>query len=177
MSNKVFIGIIAILVIGTFGFVAVKQKGKPPEPPRPGIEQPDKGNKHISLTGAPNTGGEPPTSGDMTDPVPCRAYDQELPDTGTIHAMEHGAVYISYQPDLPPEQIARMKAIFFAPYARQDFSASKAVVAPRAENESPIIISSWRRILKLDSFDEEKLVQYYLRNVSKSPEGTAKCQA
>lgn len=176
MSNKVFIGIITVLILGFVGIVAVNKKNAPPEAPQPGIEQPDLGNKHISLTGLPNSGEEPPTSGDMSDPVPCQQHsEQELPDTGTIHSMEHGAVYISYRPDLPTEQVERLEALFFKPNTRKDFSASKAVIAPRAANKSQIVISSWKRSLKLDSFDEEKLVQYYLRNVSKSPEGSAKC--
>lgn len=174
MSNKVFIGIIAILLVGSVGFVAIKKKGQPPEPPRPGIEQPDKGNKHISPTGLPNSGGEPPTSGDMTDPVPANAYDQEIPDTSTIHNMEHGYVYISYRPDLPPEQISKLKSLFSKPFSKQDFQPSKAVVAPRAANDSPIIITSWKRIMKFDTFDEAKMVQYYLKNVGKSPEGSAR---
>lgn len=176
MSSKVFIGIIAVLILGAVGFVAVKQKNAPPEPPRPGTEQPEMGNKHISPTGLPNSGGMPPTSGDMTDPVPCRAYDQEIPDASTIHNMEHGSVYISYRPDLPPEQLARMRSIFFQPFLRSDFTPNKALMAPRTANESQIVISSWRRSEKFAFFDEEKMIQYYLRNVSKSPEGTAKCQ-
>lgn len=173
MSNRVFITIIAALVIGMFGYVAVKKKDAPPELPRPGIEQPDLGNKHISPTGLPNNGAEPPASGDMTNPVPAGVYDQEIPDTDTIHNAEHGYVYISYRPDLPADQIAKIRALFSKPFSNPKFSPSKAVVAPRAANGSPIIMTSWRRYLKLDAFNEEKMMEYYLRNVGKAPEGTA----
>lgn len=175
MSNKVFVTIIALLVIGGSGFLMLKKESAPPEPPQPGIEQPDLGGQHISPTGLPNSGAEPPTSGPMTNPVPCQAYDQEIPDTDAIHNLEHGAVYISYRPDLAPDQVASIRSIFFQPFSRSGFQPNKAILAPRAANESPIIISSWRRSAKFESFDEEKLVQYYLRNVSKAPEGSVGC--
>jgi len=174
MSNKVFVTIIAVLVIGMFGYVAVKKKDAPPESPRPGIELPDLGVKHIAAQ-LPNTAPEPPASGDMTNPVPCQVSYQEIPDTAIIHSMEHGAVYVSYRPDLSSDQISKLNALFTKPFSNPNFTPSKAVVAPRSANSSPIILTSWRRNLKLDSFDESKIMDYYLRNVSKSPEGSEGC--
>lgn len=173
MSNKVFVTIIAVLVIGMFGYVAIKNKDAPPESPRPGIEQTDKGQKHVADGTVPYGEAEPPTSGDHSSPVPWQAYDQEIPDMNLIHNLEHGGVYIAYRPDLPADQITKIKELFSKPFSNEKFSPSKAVVAPRAANGSPIIMSSWNRNMKLDAFDEEKMVEYYLRNVGKAPEGTA----
>lgn len=173
MSNKVFVTIIAVLVIGMFGYVAVKKKDAPPETPRPGVEQADKGQKHVADGTVPYGEPEPPTSGDHSSPVPWQAYEQEIPDMNVIHNLEHGGVYIAYRPDLPADQIAKIKGLFSKPFSNEKFSPSKAVVAPRAANGSPIIMSSWNRNMKLDSFDEAKMMEYYLRNVGKAPEGTA----
>lgn len=175
MSNRIFYSIIAILIIGSVGLIAAKKKSAPPEAPQLGIELPDLGNKHIAAP-LPNTAPEPPASGDMTDPVPCgQASEQEVPDTGVIHTMEHGGVYISYRPDLPSDQHDKLKALFTQPFSNPKFTPNKAVVAPRSANGSAIILTSWRRNLKLDSFDEAKIMDYYLQNVSKSPEGSSKC--
>lgn len=172
MSNKVFVTIIAVLVIGTSGYVVIKKKNTP-ESPRPGTTQVDKGRKHVA-DGTKSYGGlEPPTSGDHSSPVPWQAYDQEIPDINVIHNLEHGGVYISYRPDLPADQIAKIKGLFSKPFSNKGFSPSKAVIAPRTANGSPIIMSSWNRNMKLDSFDQEKMMDYYLRNVGKAPEGTA----
>jgi hypothetical protein len=84
--------------------------------------------------------------------------------------MEHGYIYISYRPDLPAEQVSKIKALFLKPFSRDNFSPNKVIIAPRSLNDSPVILSSWTRSMKLDAFDEEKMVEYYLRNVSKSPE-------
>lgn len=172
MSNKVFISIVTILVIGTFGLIVLKNRNTP-ETLRPGVAHEDKGRQHVAAGTIPYGGPEPPTSGDHSDPIPWQAYDQEVPDMNVIHNMEHGGIYISYRPDLPANQVAKIKALFFAPYSRQDFSASKALLAPRAANDAPIIMSSWLRSEKFESFNEEKMIEYYRRNVGKSPEPAA----
>lgn len=172
MSNKVFITIIAVLALGAVGFIIFNDK---PEPERPGVVQEDKGRQHVQGTeNNPSIGGEPPTSGDhASSPLPWQAYDQEIPDASAVHNMEHGGVYISYRPDLPADQIGKIKGVFTSPFWRSGFSPNKVIIAPRAANDSPIIMSSWTRNLKLDNFDEERMVEYYLRNIGKSPEPTA----
>lgn len=173
MSNKLFMGLIALLIVGSIGFITINKRSGPAPTPRPGTEQPDKGQKHVAPGEAKYGGPEPPASGDHTSPIPWQAYEQEVPDENIIHNLEHGGVYISYRPDLPPEQVAKIKALFSKPYSNQDFKPTKAIIAPRAANGSPIIMTSWNRSLKLENFDEEKMKEYYLRNVGKAPEAAA----
>lgn len=173
MSNKSFMVLLAILIIGAGGVITFNKRSGPPPSERPGIEKPDKGQKHVEEGSVKYGGPEPPTSGDHGSPLQWQAYDQEVPDMNVIHNMEHGGVYISYRPDLPPEQIAKLKALFFRPYSKADFQPTKAIVAPRAANSAPIILTSWRRSLKMEKYDEAMMIEYYLRNVGKSPEGTS----
>lgn len=170
MSNKVFIGIIVVLLAGLFGIFAFQKKGEAPASERPGIAQPDEGRKHVEVGAKEYGGPEPPTSGDHANPLPWGFNAQEIQDINVIHNMEHGGIYVSYRPDLSVDQIAKIKALFSEPYSRKDFQASKAIIAPRSANESPIVMSSWTRSLKLDSFDEEKMVDFYRRNIGQSPE-------
>lgn len=172
MSNKVFISIISVLVIGTIGFITLKNRNTP-EVPRPGVTHEDKGRQHVADNAVTYGGTEPPTSGDHSNPLPWQAFDQEVSDVNTIHNLEHGGIYISYRPDVPADQIAKLKELFFAPFARQNFSPNKVVMAPRASNDAPIVMSSWLRSEKFDVFDEERMVEYYLQNVGKSPEPAA----
>ncbi|MBW3569391.1 DUF3105 domain-containing protein [Candidatus Parcubacteria bacterium] len=171
MSDKIFIGIITVLIVGALGFIIVSNKDESGTE-RPGVAHEDKGKQHVQgIENIPNTGGEPPTSGDhAVRPLPWQAYEQEIPDGSVIHNMEHGGVYISYHPDLPADQVSKIKALFFQPFSKENFTPNKAIMAPRPANESPIIMSSWTRSMKLDTFDEEKMVEYYLRNIGKSPE-------
>ena len=174
MSNKGFAVILAIIIAVSVGFIAVKKKNAPPETPRPGTAQPNKGAQHVADGTEPYGGPEPPTSGNHAQsPLPWQVYDQEVPDMSAIHNMEHGGIYISYRPDLPADQIAKIKSLFGPPYSRKNFTPTKAIVAPRAANSAPIIMSSWDRNMKLNSFDEEKMLEYYRRNIGQSPEPTA----
>lgn len=173
MSNKVFIVCIIVIILGTFSFIVVKQKNAPPIPSRPGVEQADKGRKHVAAGAVKYGGLEPPTSGDHTTHIPWQAYSLEVPDENVIHNLEHGGIYISYRPDLPADQIAKIIGLFSKPFSNVKFTPSKAVVAPRGANGSPIIMSSWNRSMKFDSFDEAKMMEYYIGNIGKAPEGTA----
>lgn len=165
MGGKLFYGLLGVLVIG---FFTVALLNKEPEKPRPGIAHSDNGRQHVQ---AKEYGGdEPPTSGDHAEALPWQVYDQEVPDGNVIHNMEHGGVYISYRPDLPEEQKDKLKALFSKPYSNPEFSPIKAVVAPRADNKAPIVLSSWTRSLTLETYDEEKIIEYYLANIGKSPE-------
>lgn len=173
MSNKFFIGVISVMAVGFFGFTFLKTNSKP-EVVRPGVTHEDKGSKHVAQGGAVYNDEEPATSGNHSEPLPWQFYTQEIDDSNVIHNMEHGGVYISYRPDLPQDQVDKIKALFFPPFSRAGFSASKAIMAPRAKNNAPIIMSSWLRSEKMQSFDEEKMVQYYRENIGKSPEPGAR---
>jgi len=173
MSNKVFIFVIVVIALAFGSIFITSKKNAPVASERPGIEQPDKGREHVPASTAKNTGSEPPTSGPHSSQVPWQSYDQELPDGNVIHNLEHGGIYISYRPDLPADQISKINALFFAPFSRDNFQPNKAIVAPRTENQSPIVMSSWNRSLKLQSFDETKMVEYYLQNIGKAPEAGA----
>ena len=39
----------------------------------------------------------------------CGVYDQPVEDSQAVHSMEHGAVWITYQPDLPAEQVDQLR--------------------------------------------------------------------
>jgi hypothetical protein len=46
-------------------------------------------------------------------------------------------------------------------------------VTPRSRNDAQIVLTSWRRILKLDNFDRDTIVDFISRNKNQSPEPLA----
>ena len=88
--------------------------------------------------------------------------------------MEHGGIYVSYQPDLPQDQIEKLKKLLSEPLSNPEFQPKKIVLAPRAANKSPIELSSWRRSEALASYDQQKIKDYITRNLGKSPEPLAR---
>lgn len=168
MNLKIVLPIIAVVAIGVVVFARSSEK---PEAPRPGIEHADDGRNHVQTK--EYGGEETPTSGDHASPLAWQYYSTEIPDANTIHNLEHGGIYVSYRPDLPQEQVQRLRELFFEPFSDDKFKPTKAIMAPRAANKDAIVISSWRRSMTLESFDEAKLKEYYLANFGKSPEPSA----
>ncbi len=56
----------------------------------------------------------PPAGGDHL-PAPrwqdCGFYDAPVQDESAVHSLEHGAVWITYYPDLPAEQVAELEEL------------------------------------------------------------------
>lgn len=164
----------AVLAVAVLGFVVVVVVGKmtaPPEPPRPGVEQSDYGREHVK--NKDYDGDQPPTSGPHASPLAWGVYKTEIRDDQVIHNMEHGGVYISYQPNLPKDQIEKLKKLLSQPFSDPKFQPKKIVLAPRAANESPIVLSSWLRSETLIAYDQKKIEDYVTRNLGKSPEPLA----
>lgn len=176
MSNKVFIGIITFFIVGMAGLAIFQKKDAPPEKPRLGFDQADEGRKHLEEGQGQYSQykAKIPASGPhTTQTAPWQVYDQQVPDQSVIHNMEHGGVVISYRPDLDSATVAKLKGLFGKPYAKKEFTPSKAIVMPREGQEKPIIIASWNHLIELDSYDEQTLIDQYYKNIGKSPEPNA----
>ena len=171
MKIRTLPAVLAVVILGFTGAVIAAKANKPPEPPRPGVEQSDHGREHVDSK--KYGGDQPPTSGAHANPVSWGVYDTEVRDDQLIHNMEHGGIYISYQPSLPKEQVEKLKELLSAPFSDPQFQPSKIVLAPRVENKSPIELSSWRRSEALASYDQQKIKDYITRNLGKSPEPLA----
>lgn len=174
MNNKIFYGTIGILAVGLVGFVIYSNINGPREAPTLGKQYADLGKKHVPEGTPVRYNSNPPSSGShYQSPAPKGFYEQEIPDGTLLHNLEHGYVWVAYRPDLPPSQVKKLKGLFSSPLSNPKFTPSKAVVAPRSNNPAPISIVSWRWTMNLDSYDENKLMQFYLQHVSKSPEPAA----
>lgn len=136
---------------------------------RPGESIAIQGREHIPVGSEhPEYNSNPPTSGSHdAQPTDWGVYQKELKDENVIHSMEHGGIWISYQPSIDDEMKEKLEAI------GKKYSGS-VVVSPRAKNDSLIALASWGRLEKLSSFDKERIVEFIKRNKNKSPEPIAR---
>jgi hypothetical protein len=83
--------------------------------------------------------------------------------------MEHGAVWITYQSDLPRDQIDRLKQLA----QRQ----THVLVSPYPGLMAPVVVSAWGRQMVLDSADDARLSQFVgvFRLGAQAPEQGAPC--
>jgi len=172
MTIKPFPIVLAVIAVGFVAVVTIGKMTAPPESPRPGVEQADHGREHVNSK--EYGGNQPPTSGPHASPLSWGVYDTEVRDDQVIHNMEHGGVFVSYQPNLPKDKIEKLTSLLAEPFSDPSFQPKKIVLAPRAANKSPIELSSWRRSEALVSYDQKKIEDYITRNLGKSPEPLAR---
>jgi putative peptide zinc metalloprotease protein len=84
----------------------------------------------------------------------CGFYDAPIANENGVHSLEHGAVWITYRPDLSRMQIQSLRRL-----AR---SRSYVLVSPYPALPAPVIASAWGRQVRLHSA-EDPLLGYFVR--------------
>jgi hypothetical protein len=94
-------------------------------------------------------------------------YTKPVPDERAVHNLEHGAVWITYRPDLPAAQVKQLVSFFDQQSMisePSDGGRSNRYVdlSPWASNAlpSPIVISSWGYQLRVSSPTDPRLQQF-----------------
>lgn len=111
-----------------------------------------------------------PPVGGMHDPQwqSCGFYDAPVRNEHAVHTLEHGVVWITYAPDLPPAQVDALRQLAFID--------DRLLVSPFPGLDAPVVLSSWDRQLRLDSVDDPRLLAFVAAYAGQSPEPTATCQ-
>jgi Protein of unknown function (DUF3105) len=122
--------------------------------------------ENLTYEPAPPTGGE-----HYPVPATCGFYESDPPpDEMLVHDIEHGAVWIAYDPDLDDAQKSALSTLV----AQQ----AKVTATPYPDLDAPLFVTAWARQLRLDSVDDTRLLQFIetYRNSSNAPEPNAACQ-
>lgn len=169
-----WIGLVTVIVI-IVGLVIVSQTqqgteentgGARPAKLLAGVaEFESQGANHIQPgSQQPQYNSNPPTSGPhYPQPAAWGIYENQLADKTLVHNLEHGGIWISYRPDLPDEQKAKLKEI-------AGRYKSKVVLEPRAQNETLVALAAWQRLLKLDAVDETRITEFISTYKNRGPE-------
>ncbi len=115
---------------------------------------------------------ETPPVGGEHNPVwqNCKVYDKPINNETAVHSMEHGAVWITYRPDLPAAQVDKLKSLVNGDYI---------LLSPYPGLPAPVVASSWNNQLHLTGADDPRLPRYiarYKQNATYTPENGASCQ-
>lgn len=169
---RIGLGVLAVVLIGaaSFGIYQWNQDQKNNKFPDGTVTYSNLARTHDKTI--PLHYDQTPPVGGAHNPVPqtCGYYDQPVQNEHAVHSLEHGAVWITYSPDLSQDQIDHLKQL-----AEQQ---SYILVSPYPGLPSPVVASSWGHQLKLDSAFDSKLDQFIkvFRNSSKyTPEFGAAC--
>jgi hypothetical protein len=133
------------------------------------FELPDRGNDHVFC---PSYEQRPPASGDHFDAWQnCGFYRVPVQDQTAVHALEHGAVWIAYSPDLTGDEVGAIEA--------RTAGETHILAAPYPGLQNAIVLTAWTRQLAVDRVAdplfEEFLDTYLARKSPTAPEAGVSC--
>jgi hypothetical protein len=99
----------------------------------------------------------------------CGVYEEPIPNEKAVHSMEHGAVWITYQPDLAAAEVEKLQTL--------TRTTGYRLLSPYPGLPSPIVVSAWGYQLKLENADDPRLLSFiiaYQQN-PRGPEPGAPC--
>lgn len=99
----------------------------------------------------------------------CGTYNAPIHNEHAVHSLEHGAIWITYRPDLAPEQVEMLRQA-----AADDFM----LLSPYPGLPRPVIASAWNHQLAFDRADDPALrafISEYKNNPDTTPEFGAAC--
>lgn len=108
---------------------------------------------HISMPTEITYQQVPPLAG-QHDPVwqNCGIYTSAIPNRNAVHALEHGAVWITYAPTLPADQVALLTS--------KVKGKTYTLLSPYEGMETPITATAWGLQLRLDKADDPRLDEF-----------------
>jgi hypothetical protein len=132
--------------------------GKKPDPARTLPENPPDGievypsTTNRTVEGPIHYHRNPPTNGNHA-PLwqNCGYYPEPIQDRNAVHSMDHGVVWITYRPHLPQQQLETLRS-----YGDENY----VMVSPYPGQHAPVVATSWRVQLELDSADDPRLEQF-----------------
>ncbi|MER7460889.1 DUF3105 domain-containing protein [Micromonospora sp. NPDC126480] len=96
-------------------------------------------------------------------------YDAPIASEHAVHSLEHGAVWVTYRPDLPADQVEKL--------AERVRGNEKLFLSPFEGLDKPISLQAWGYQLKVDNADDGRIDEFIKTlKVNASVEGpTALC--
>lgn len=114
--------------------------------------------------------GEVPAGGSHSDVWQnCGFYEEEIRSENAVHSLEHGAVWITYRPDLPKDDVDRLRGFIRRP--------DKVLISPIEGQGPPAVATAWANQLELDDVADPRLDQFVneFEGSSSAPEPGARC--
>ena len=92
----------------------------------------------------------------------CGVYTQPVVNENAVHSLEHGAVWITYQPDLPEAGVQKLQTL-----ARQ---SGYRLLSPHPDLPAPIVLSAWGYQLQLEQADDPRVIDF-IQKYELNPQG------
>lgn len=100
----------------------------------------------------------------------CGIYDEPVSIENAVHSLEHGAMWLTYQPDLPQEDLDSLR--------EQVRGEDYVLMSPYPGLKSPVVLTAWEVQLEVDSVQDDRIKEFVDRYQQgpTTPEPGATCQ-
>ncbi|WP_110589737.1 DUF3105 domain-containing protein [Microbacterium suaedae] len=117
-----------------------------------GVETFENGTDHVE--GAVEYPQSPPAGGPHHVAwLNCGVYTEPQPNENAVHSLEHGAVWLTYD----PEQVDASDIETLESYAPSSYS----ILSPYPGMDTPIAVSAWNAQLKVDDSSDARIREFY----------------
>lgn len=97
----------------------------------------------------------------------CGFYEEPIVPEYGVHSQEHGAVWITYDPELDEDQRAALEQLAM--------DNQYLLVTPYLDLPAPVVASAWGAQLQLDQVDDPRLPLFIREYAGNGPEPGAPC--
>jgi len=113
---------------------------------------------HRHVTGKVRYDRTPPAGGPH-NPVwlNCGVYTQPVPNENAVHSLEHGAVWITYRPDLSLAKVLQLQQFVESHYQGDQ---RYLVLSPYPGLPAPVVVSAWGAQLRLEGPGDPRLAAF-----------------
>lgn len=95
----------------------------------------------------------PPAGGEHSSTwLNCGVYTEPVPNENAVHDLEHGAIWVTYDPSLSAGDLDTL---------RSKLPSTYTVLSPYEGLPSPIVLSGWNVQLQVDSADDARIPAFF----------------
>lgn len=115
-------------------------------------------NNHRHVIGLVHYNRTPPAGGPHSAVWQnCGIYTQPVANENAVHSLEHGAVWITYRPNLSPIEIATLQQFVSSHYVG---SQRYLLLSPFPNLPVPVVASAWGAQLRLKGANDPRLTAF-----------------
>jgi hypothetical protein len=139
--------------VALLALVACSGDAKPKPPSIAGVQVVE-GLSHDHVQGDVTYPQTPPVGGPHNQVwLRCAVYTETVPEENAVHSMEHGAIWITYDPALSEDEVRRVSRL-------QALKPAYVLISPFPGLPSKVVASTWGLQLKADSVDDPRLAAF-----------------
>lgn len=148
----------AVLIVGTLVTIVVTSATPPRDPAAIEIEglQTFDSLEAVHVQSAVDYTMTPPAGGPHNPSwLNCGIYEQEVPAEYAVHSLEHGAVWVTYDPELVSG--GDLDAL------RRAMPSTYIILSPFSGLPAPVVASAWGSQVALDGVDDPRLNDFIVK--------------